>query len=89
MNKTEFVQAVAEKSCLTKKQAEASYQAMLEVIAETLKSGEKISLVGFGSFELKNKPAREVYNPLTKKRMKIAETNVPTFKLGKAFKDLF
>ena len=89
MNKTEFVEAVAEKACLTKKQADAAYHAMVDVIAETLKGGEKISLVGFGSFELKHKDAREVYNPLIKKNVKIAESNVPTFKMGKAFKELF
>lgn len=89
MNKTEFVEAVAEKAGLTKKQADAAYLAMVEVVKETLKAGDKISLVGFGSYELKHKPAREVFNPLTKEKVKIAETDVPTFKMGKAFKDLF
>lgn len=89
MNKTEFVEAIAEKACLTKKQADAAYQAMVEVVKETLKNGEKISLVGFGSYELKHKEAREVYNPLTKERVQIAATDVPTFKMGKAFKELF
>lgn len=89
MNKTEFVEAIAEKAGLTKKQADSAYLAMVEVVKETLKAGDKISLVGFGSYELKHKPAREVFNPLTKEKVKIAETDVPTFKMGKAFKDLF
>jgi len=89
MNKTEFVKALAEKAELTKKQAEAVYEAQLEIIKKTLKAGEKIQLVGFGSYELKSKPAREVYNPLTKKRVQLAACKVPAFKMGKAFKDLF
>ncbi|HBB44857.1 MAG TPA: HU family DNA-binding protein [Clostridiales bacterium] len=89
MNKTEFIREVAEKADLSKKQAEAAYDAMMETIVESLKGGEKIQLVGFGSFDLKEKPAREVYNPLTGKKQKIAASKVPSFKLGKAFKDLF
>lgn len=89
MNKTEFVKALAEKAELTKKQAEAVYEAQLEIIKKTLTAGEKIQLVGFGTYELKSKPAREVYNPLTKKRVKLAACKVPAFKMGKAFKDLF
>ena len=89
MNKTEFVKAIAEKANLTQKQAEAAYQAQLEVIAETLKGGDKVALVGFGTYELKSKPAREVYNPLTKQKTKLPASNVPSFKMGKAYKDLF
>lgn len=89
MNKTEFIREVAEKADLSKKQAEAAYDAMIETIVESLKGGEKIQLVGFGSFDLKEKPAREVYNPLTGKKQKIDASKVPSFKLGKAFKDLF
>ncbi len=89
MNKTEFIREVAEKADLSKKQAEAAYDAMMETIVESLKGGEKIQLVGFGSFDLKEKPAREVYNPLTGKKQNIAASKVPSFKLGKAFKDLF
>ena len=89
MNKTEYVRLVAEKAGLTHKQAEAAYQAQLEVIQEALKQGDKVALVGFGTYELKSKPAREVFNPLTKQKVKIEATNVPTFNMGKAFKDLF
>lgn len=89
MNKTQFVEEIASKANLTKKQADAAYSAMMETIVETLKNGEKISLVGFGSFELKHKDARELFNPLTKERVKIDASDVPTFKMGKAFKDLF
>ncbi len=89
MNKTEFLNAIAEKAELTKKQAETAYDAMIETIVETLKAGDKIQLVGFGSFEVKEKPEREVFNPLTKQKQKIAACKVPAFKMGKAFKANF
>ncbi len=89
MNKTEYVKAVAEKAGLTQKQAEAAYQAQLEVIKEVLDNGDKVALVGFGTYELKCKPAREVYNPLTKQKVKLEASRVPSFKMGKAYKDLF
>lgn len=89
MNKTEFIAEVANKAELSKKQAEAAYDAMLETVIEALKSGDKVQLVGFGSFEIKEKPAREVFNPLTKQKQKIAACKVPAFKIGKAFKAQF
>lgn len=89
MNKTEFVAEVAKKADLTQKQAAAAYEAMLETVVEALKAGDKVQLVGFGSFELKQKPAREVFNPLTKQKQKLAASKVPAFKMGKAFKALF
>lgn len=89
MNKTEFIAEVASKAELSKKQAEAAYEAMLETVVEALKGGEKVQLVGFGSFELKEKPAREVFNPLTKQKQKLAACKVPAFKMGKAFKAQF
>ncbi len=89
MNKTEFVKALADGAKLTKKQAEAAYATWLQVVASTLKKGGKVQLVGFGTYDLKHKPAREVYNPLTKKKVKIAASKVPTFKMGKAYKSLF
>ena len=89
MNKTEFVAEVAKKADLSQKQAAAAYDAMLETVVEALKAGDKVQLVGFGSFELKEKPAREVYNPLTKQKQKLAASRVPALKLGKAFKALF
>ena len=70
-------------------QAEAAYSAVVETVVDALKDGEKIQLVGFGSYELKEKPAREVYNPLTKQKQNIAASKVPSFKFGKAFKELF
>lgn len=89
MNKTEFLKAVAEKANLTGKQAQCAYEAIVATVEETLKKGEKIQLVGFGSFELKCKPARECINPMTKQKVKVAACKVPTFKMGKAFKELF
>ena len=89
MNKTEFIAEIAAKADLTKKQAETAYDAMLETIVEALKKGDKVQLVGFGSFELKEKPAREVFNPLTKKKKTLEASKVPAFKMGKAFKAQF
>jgi DNA-binding protein HU-beta len=89
MNKTEFIAEIAAKADLTKKQAETAYDAMLETIVEALKKGDKVQLVGFGSFELKEKPAREVFNPLTKKKQTLEASKVPAFKMGKAFKAQF
>lgn len=89
MNKTEFVKALAEGANLTKRQAEDVYSTWLDVVVSTLKHGEKIQLVGFGTYDLKHKPAREVYNPLTKGKVKIAASKVPSFHVGKAFKQLF
>lgn len=89
MNKTEFIAEIAAKADLTKKQAETAYDAMLETIVEALKKGDKVQLVGFGSFELKEKPAREVFNPLTKKKQTLGASKVPAFKMGKAFKAQF
>lgn len=89
MNKTEFVKALAEGAKLTKRQAEEVYGSWLHVVASTLKKGEKIQLVGFGTYDIKKKPAREVYNPLTKKKVKIAASRVPSFRIGKAFKKMF
>lgn len=89
MNKTEFVRALAEKACLTRQQAENAYDAMLEVVVETLTAGERIQLVGFGTFDLKDKPATEIYNPSLKKKVTAPASSVPTFKFGKAFKQLF
>ena len=89
MNKTEYVKAVAEKAGLTQRQAEAAYDAQLEVIADALKNGEKVALVGFGTYELKAKPAREVFNPLTKAKVKVPASKAPAFKFGKAYKEQF
>ena len=87
MNKTELVAAVAEKSNLTKKDAEAAIAAFTASVQEALKSGDKVQLVGFGTFEVKSRAARTGINPQTRKPVKIAASKVPAFKAGKALKD--
>ena len=88
MNKTELIAAVAEKSGLTRKDSEKAVLAALETITETLKTGEKVQLVGFGSFEVKKRAERIGRNPATGAEIKIAASKVPTFKAGKALKDI-
>lgn len=87
MNKTELIASVAEKAGLTKKQADAAVNAVIASIEGSLKAGEKVSLVGFGSFEVKKRAARKGRNPATGKSIKIAASKAPAFKAGKAFKD--
>ena len=87
MNKTELVAAIAEKTELSKKDAEKALKAFTDVVAEELKKGEKITLVGFGTFEVASRPDREGRNPLTGKTIKIAASKSPKFKAGKALKD--
>lgn len=87
MNKSDLIAAVAAKTGDTKKNAEASINALIDVIAESLKDGEKIQVVGFGSFEVREKAERKGRNPQTGKEMKIAAKKAPVFKAGKALKD--
>jgi len=87
MNKTELIAAVAERTELTKKDAEKVLKAFTDVVAEELKKGEKIQLVGFGTFEVSERAAREGRNPQTGETMKIAASRTPKFKAGKALKD--
>ena len=87
MNKTELISAVAEKADLSKKDAEAAITATVEAITEALTQGEKVQLVGFGSFEVKKRAARTGLNPRTKETIEIPASAVPTFKAGKALKD--
>ena len=87
MNKTELVAAIAEKTELSKKDAEKALKAFTDVVAEELKKGEKIQLVGFGTFEVAERPEREGRNPSTGKAMKIAASKSPKFKAGMALKD--
>ncbi len=87
MNKSDLIAAVAAKTGETKKSAEASINALVDVIAETLAKGDKIQLVGFGSFEVRSRAARKGRNPQTGKEMKIAAKKAPVFKAGKALKD--
>ncbi len=88
MNKTELIAAVAEKTELSKKDAEKAVKAFTEVVSEELKKGEKIQLVGFGTFEVAVRPAREGRNPKTGEPMPIPASKAPKFKAGKALKDL-
>ena len=87
MNKTEFIAAIAEKAELSKKDAEKALKAFVDVVTEQLKEGEKVQLVGFGTFEVSERAAREGRNPQTGKTMKIAACKAPKFKAGKALKD--
>ena len=87
MNKTELVAAIAENAEISKKDAEKAVQAFVEVITEELKKGEKVQLVGFGTFEVTSRAAREGRNPQTGNTMKIAACKAPKFKAGKALKD--
>ncbi|MCI8617715.1 MAG: HU family DNA-binding protein [Clostridia bacterium] len=88
MNKAELVAAVAAKTGATKKAAEESVNAFVEVVTNTLVEGEKVQLVGFGSFEVRKRAARKGRNPQTKEEIKIPASKSPVFKAGKALKDL-
>ena len=88
MNKAELVAEVAAKTGDTKKSAEANVNAFIDVVKEALKKGEKIQLVGFGSFEVRKRAARKGRNPQTKEEIKIPASKAPVFKAGKALKDL-
>ena len=87
MNKTELIAAVAEAAGLSKKDTEAVVNAALNTITASLKKGDKVQLVGFGSFEVKKRAERTGLNPRTKQPVKIAASKVPVFKAGKALKD--
>ena len=87
MNKTELVAAIAEQTELSKKDAEKALKAFTDIVADELKKGEKVQLVGFGTFEVSERAAREGRNPQTGKTMKIAACKAPKFKAGKALKD--
>ena len=87
MNKGELVDVVAEKASVTKKQADAVLSAALEAIMEAVSDGDKVTLVGFGSFESRERKAREGRNPTTGDKMEIPATRVPAFSAGKLFKD--
>jgi DNA-binding protein HU-beta len=87
MNKGELVDAVAAKANITKKQADEVISAFLEVVTEAVANGEKITLVGFGSFERRERSEREGRNPKTQEIMTIPATRVPAFSAGKLFKE--
>ena len=87
MNKGELIAALAAKTEMTKKDSEAALNAVLDVIAENMAKGEKVQLIGFGTFEAKARPARVARNPRTGASVKIAACKAPAFKAGKALKD--
>ena len=87
MNKTELVAAVAAKAELSKKDAEAAVKAVTDAFTEALADGDKVALVGFGTFDVKTRAARTGKNPRTGEKIEIAEAKVPSFKAGSALKD--
>lgn len=87
MNKAELIASMAEKSNLTKKDAEMALKSFIESVQETLESGDKVQLVGFGTFETRERAAREGRNPRTKEVISIPASKAPVFKAGKEFKE--
>jgi DNA-binding protein HU-beta len=87
LNKSEFIVAVAEKADISKKDAEKAVNAVFGTIEEALANNEKVQLVGFGTFEVKNRAARAGLNPQTKEKITIPASRVPSFKTGKALKE--
>ena len=88
MNKGELIKAMAEKAGFTNKDAAVAYEALVDSITEALKNGEKVQLVGFGTFEVKDVPAKTGINPQTKEAVEIAACKKPVMKFGKAYKEL-
>lgn len=88
MNKSDLIAAIAAKTGDTKKNAEASLNAFVDVVTESLVKGDKVQLVGFGSFEVRKRAARKGRNPQTKEEIKIPASKAPVFKAGKALKDV-
>lgn len=87
MNKTELVNAIAAKTGLSKKDSDAALAATVEAITEALKAGDKVALIGFGTFEVRERAARQGKNPATGAAIEIAACKAPAFKAGKALKD--
>ena len=87
MNKVELIAAVAAKAGLSKKDAEKAIAAVVSSVEEALVKGDKVQLIGFGSFEVKTRAARTAFNPQTKQPIELEEAKYPTFKAGKALKD--
>lgn len=88
MNKGDIVSAIANKAGFTLKDADEAYKAFVSTVAEALKNGEDVALAGFGTFKVKNKPARKGINPQTKEEITIPATKAPSFKFGKSFKEI-
>ena len=89
MNKGELIKAMADKAGFTNKDAAIAYDAFIATITEALKAGDKVQLAGFGSFEVKDVPAKEGINPQTKEKVDIPACKKPVMKFGKAYKALF
>ena len=89
MNKTELIAQIAEKSGLSRKDAEKAFNALTETITETLKAGDKVQIMGFGTFEVKVREERTGRNPATGESIKIPASKSPVFKAGKKFRDEF
>lgn len=87
MNKTELITAMADKAGLTKKDAEKALNAFVESVQDALIAGERVQLVGFGSFEVRERAAKEGFNPQTKEKMMIPASKSPVFKAGQGFKN--
>lgn len=87
MNKSELIVALAQKAELSKKDADKALNAFVQVVTEALKAGDKVQLVGFGTFESKERPARTARNPRTGEEIQIAASKTASFKAGKALKD--
>ena len=87
MNKSELIAALAEKTELSKKDAEKALNAFVDVISGSLAKGDKVQMIGFGTFDVKKRPARTARNPRTGEEIKIAASKAPAFKAGKALKD--
>lgn len=87
MNKSELIVAMTEKTGLSKKDTEKALAAFIDTVVETLQKGDKVSLVGFGSFDVRERAARQGMNPKTRETIQIPAANAPRFRAGKAFKD--
>ena len=87
MNKTDLVNAVSEDTGLTKKEAEKAVASVIDTITAALKDGKKVQLVGFGTFEVRNRAAKQGHNPRTGEPMIVPASKLPAFKAGKALKD--
>ncbi len=87
MTKADLINVVAQKAGFTKKDSEIAVSAVLEAVTEALAGGDKVSLVGFGTFEVKNRAERKGINPRTKEEISIAASKLPSFKAGKVLKD--
>lgn len=87
MNKAELISSIAEKTGMSKKDAEKALNAFTESIEDALEKGEKVQLIGFGSFEVRERAARKGINPQTKEEITIEASKVPVFRVGKALKD--